>query len=219
MEDKIPVLDLIFVIDSTASMDPMIEFFNRDLFRCVNTMRSSVNRSSENEHVRVRFLLFRDLDSPEGFLHQSPLFDARDSSSIKEFASTLRASGGGDLEEDGFAALVEALRLEDPSDEEKYAYRKRKILLFSDADTKIPDPSLGYPTSVEELADIINEKKRGYGIDVKNLRIVLFAPKNTRYQALAKLTDDRVSLRSTGDLGDGKIGLLWNDPRYIMSFC
>ena len=217
MEEKIPVLDIIFVIDATASMDCMVEFFNKRLVSCVRQINENANSYFRKTKVRVKIVEFRDLDSKEDFLKISPLFDATDYDEIDKYAKAMRASGGKDLIEDGFTALFDALKINDPYDTDEYSYRRHAVLFFSDNETKLPTLD-DYPKTVEEFASILKDENNKYGIETKELDIIFFTPKETNYSKLASLVKDTIIMKSYGDIGDGMMGLLWNDPYYIMSF-
>ena len=217
MEEKIPIMDLIMLIDATASMDCMVEYFNKNLADCIRCMNQEMNMFSKNVKVRAKIVLFRALDSEGGFLEVSPLFDASDLRSIYQYALTLKAYGGHDLVEDGLTALFEALKIDDPYDYEQYSYHRRRIILFTDNDSKLPTlPSC--PHTLEEFASLLTNDDNEYGIDTEHLGLIFFVPKNTRYTELAKLTNNQILVKSYGEIGDGMMGLLWNDPYYIMSF-
>lgn len=216
--DKIPILDLIFVIDTTQSMDCMIEYFNNKLAYIIKySIEYSVNFFPNTKKVRAKIVQFKSLQDKEGFINESELFDATDYDSIDVYAKTMRASGGGDIIEDGFAALSYALKINDSYDESKYSYRSRCIIFFSDNDTKLPDSTMNCPSSVQEFAAILIGDKEVYGINPKNLKILFFAPKGSHYEELAKMAPNVIYHKGYGKMGDGMIGFLWNDPKYVLS--
>lgn len=185
-------VDIVFVIDATASMSPIIDTvksfalsFHEKVVEGLKKANRSVNQ------LRVKVIVFRDYYCDEDMaMDESAFFYLpEESSEFRSFVSRIKAKGGGDIPESGLEALALAMR----SDWVKEGISKRHaIVLFTDAPAhpleqqKDGVPS-NYPThmfqSFNELMEtwgIGQSRLDGVGdnfkMDKNARRLILFAP-------------------------------------------
>jgi hypothetical protein len=85
-------LEIVFVFDSTASMTEVLDSAKRSIFRMVEALHALVPRA------RIGIVTYRDRGSAEEYLTRTiPV--TNDVYRVMNFMHTIRASGGGDIEE------------------------------------------------------------------------------------------------------------------------
>lgn len=114
-------LDLVFVLDVTASMHIALDSVKRHVDEIVVQMYSNYDT------VRVGFVLFKDFDD-DFFVKSSGYMTDR--YEIKRFVYSLEASGGGDLPEPILDAIDHALV------DYSFEAETRQIFVITDATTK-----------------------------------------------------------------------------------
>lgn len=186
-------VDIIFVIDATGSMTPIIKTvknfalkFYDDVVEGLNSFNRKVNQ------FRVKVIVFRDYycDGEYAMEESDFFYLPEENSEFKSFVSNIEAKGGGDEPESALEALALAMR----SDWVKEGNSKRHaIVLFTDAPAhsfeKAKDVSIDiYPEymfrSYEEMLEAWNSAEQGTCLDAekkfrmdKNARrLILFAP-------------------------------------------
>ena len=101
-----PALDLMFVVDTTGSMQDELDFLNAELVNVIDRVR----RDNANIPVRLSVNVYRD-EGDEYVIRAAP-FD-RDLKNAQNFLSRQKADGGGDYEEAVEQALDDALNKHD----------------------------------------------------------------------------------------------------------
>lgn len=187
-------VDIVFVIDVTGSMEPVLQqvqrgalSFHRDL---INAMEEKHKRISS---LRVRLIAFRDYlhDEPADAMLSTEFMTLPDDlERFEEAVNFLEPFGGGDEPESGLEALAFAIH----SDWERGLDRRRHIVvLFTDASahplelasdtvTRINGSSL--PTSLDELTDLWEEDEFG-PMEYSAKRLLLYAPETRPWDEIS----------------------------------
>ena len=174
--------DIVFCIDLTGSMSPIIENvkksainFHDELVRYLGT------KSRDVEQLRLKVIGFRDIYVDSKPFEESRFFlIPQELEEYKKFVMGLRATGGGDEPESGLEALVKAIK----SDWTQEGLKKRHVIVvFTDAsahklekdvDARVP----GMPKNLNE-AEILwcaASQDADVKLDQQAKRLVLFAP-------------------------------------------
>lgn len=189
------VVDFVFLIDATGSMQPVIDALKNNLNTFIDTMIADVQ--SPVRDWRGKVFGFRDVEEDAEPFVDNP-FVQKDTTALKAQLASLKAEGGGDAPESLLDALFKVgsmPQMEKGSqvlDPNKWRYRSsaaRVVILFTDAPFKekmmIPEAKGG------GVQDIINL--------MQNNRIILciFAPEAECYDKLAETDKSELT---TGDL-------------------
>lgn len=125
-------VDIVFVIDATASMGNMIETvkdttltFQEQLYAELKENKRIVN------NLRVKVIWFRDFYCDGDFAYgESKFFELpEENTALHDFVGEIKAAGGGDDPESSLEALTLAMRSDFVSEGEK---RRHIIVLFTD---------------------------------------------------------------------------------------
>lgn len=138
------VVDLVFLIDVTGSMQPCINGLKDNIKTFFDTLQSSDEESGAPiRDWRAKVVGFRDYeDDPATWLEDNDF--TRDVSELHRQLDALEASGGGDLPESLLDALcvvakMPACEIQDAEDPKKWRYRRnasRAVIVFTDAPYK-----------------------------------------------------------------------------------
>ena len=214
------VADLVFLIDVSGSMAPVIDALRRNIETFIDSLShgTDANNAAPVKDWRGKVVGYRDTNDGDRWLEDNPF--VRDASALKAQLAALSAEGGGDEPESLLDALYKVATMEaspkgaQGEDPNKWRYRSdaaRVVIVFTDASFK------------ETMA--IPEAKGGGLQDVTNVimgnRIILsiFAPNFEVYdrlsqidksewevveyeglspqQALQKFTSDQANFRNT----------------------
>lgn len=184
-------IDIVFCIDGTGSMVPCIESVKANARRFhLEFVSAMTDLGSEIDSMRIKVIVFRDYhDDGDQAMVQSPFFELpTDMADFENFLADISANGGGDGPENGLEALYYAMR----SDFTTAAKDRQVIVLFSDADAlalKQRAGEAGYPADMvdeEGLSQMWNCVTQDSDLKLRerNKRLVIFAPPETKYQAI-----------------------------------
>jgi hypothetical protein len=204
-------VDIVFCIDATGSMRPVIDAV-KDNVRSFHDLLSSAmaEKSKSISQLRVRVIAFRDFaDNPDDAIQFTDFFKLpQQREEFETFVSRLRADGGGDEPESALEALAVAI---DSNWERGLDRRRHVIVMFTDA----PAHPLGnasvrasatYPQAAPASIDELFERW-GYqsseeaSMENAAKRLLLFAPDAIPWNAIASDWDNTIFLPSRA--GDG----------------
>lgn len=206
-------LDIVFVLDVTSSMDPILErckelILSFDKY-ILNNIANSTGRYCRQ--IRARIITYRDfyveenkyaLDASDFILlaENDKLYE-EGQLELERRLNNITACGGGDEPESGLEALAMAMKSDWNFDGDK---QRHIIVLFTDApahklelikecNRSYPNGPKGYPIgmlpeSLQELIEAYNSDGRyGFSMDDDRTtrRLVLFAPEVYPWETLA----------------------------------
>jgi hypothetical protein len=177
-------VDIVFVIDITGSMRPVIDQVKAGAMGFHDQLLSVM--AAKDKYVsslRLRVVAYRDYyDSPSDALFQTPFFRLPDERfHFDSFVQTLGAAGGGDEPESALEALSVAML----SPWERGLDRRRHVIvLFTDASAHPLEAAFGrepagYPTSIPRSFDAITDlwdDPQGVAMEFASKRLLLYAP-------------------------------------------
>lgn len=181
------VVDIVFVIDVTGSMEPSIKDLASNVALFIDSLtHADPNGGSPVKDWRAKVFGFRDVNSSDAPAFVDNPF-VRDSNALRMQLDALKAEGGGDEPESALDALYKVATMgnterESPEEATKWRYRSsaaRVAILFTDASCHM------------QLA--IPEAKGGSMQDLFNVlmanRIILniFAPDMTCWDELSQV--------------------------------
>ncbi len=181
------VADIVFLIDISGSMAPVIDALKRNIEMFMDTLSTGEgNNVSPVRDWRAKVVGYRDFEADAEAFIDNPF--VRDVDALKAQLAGLRAEGGGDEPESLLDALYRIATMEQmergaqSDDPSKWRYRSdaaRVVIVFTDASFKetmsIPEARGG------GIQDVINA--------MVNSRIILslFAPDMPGYDQLSQL--------------------------------
>ncbi len=174
-------VDIVFCIDVTGSMTPIIDQVKANALRFYDDVQSNLTAKGKNvDQLRVRVIAFRDFAADgAAALDESPFFTLPDDrASFSEFVNGLVAEGGGDAPESGLEAV--ALAIDSPWT--TTGDRRRQVIVVwtdqpaqaLDASVLPPDIASRVPADFSALTDTWEDEQGRMGSSSK--RLILFAP-------------------------------------------
>jgi hypothetical protein len=177
------VVDIVFLIDITGSMQTCIDALRENVMTFVNTLTAvDGNNSSPVKDWRVKAVGYRDVSDGDKWFADNPF--VRSADAFRSQLNGFRAEGGGDVPESLLEALYTTISMQqgnkDESEPAGWRHRHdaaRVVIVFTDAPY--------HPTMV------VSEGKGGTFSDVINLihrhKIILsiFAPDMSCYDDLS----------------------------------
>ncbi|MCW2935652.1 MAG: von Willebrand factor type [Actinomycetia bacterium] len=204
-------VDIVFVIDVTGSMGPVIEAVKENV-RSFHTLLGAAmaEKGKAISQLRVRVIAYRDFaDKPSNAVEATGFLALPDQQGqFESFVQRLHAIDGGDEPESGLEALSVAI----DSDWERGLDRRRHVIaLFTDASAHpLGDPkaraAATYPQTAPSTIDELFERW-GYAssqtatMENSAKRLLLFAPDTMPWNVIAADWNNAIFLPSKA--GDG----------------
>jgi len=174
-------VDIVFCIDVTGSMTPIIDQVKANALRFYDDVQSNLTAKGKNvDQLRVRVIAFRDFVADgAAALEESPFFTLpADRAAFSEFVNGLIAQGGGDAPESGLEAVALAI---DSAWTTTGDRRRQVIVIWTDqpaqplnASVLPPDIASRVPADFSALTDAWEDEQGRMGSSSK--RLILFAP-------------------------------------------
>jgi hypothetical protein len=174
-------VDIVFCIDVTGSMTPIIDQVKANALRFYDDVQSNLTAKGKNvDQLRVRVISFRDFVADgAAALDESPFFTLPDErADFSAFVNGLVAEGGGDAPESGLEAV--ALAIDSPWTTAGDR-RRQVIVMWTDqpaqplnASVLPPDIATRVPADFSALTDAWEDEQGRMGSSSK--RLILFAP-------------------------------------------
>ncbi len=206
-------IDLVFVIDATGSMEPVIGEVKKLVHGFTDRLRSTMAAEGKGlQDVWVRVITFRDLgDEGSRALSASHFFELpREEAALRDFVEAISASGGGDEPESGLEALWLAMR----SSWRNVLRSRHIVVVLTDASahplSKYSFPSHLFQDGTTAPHDLAEMKKQ-WGVfpdsgvmNAQARRLVLFAPNATPWHEIGEHWENTMWLPSRA--GEGCTG-------------
>jgi len=174
-------VDIVFCIDVTGSMTPIIDQVKGNALRFYDDVQSNLTAKGKNvDQLRVRVIGFRDFAADgAAALDESPFFTLPDErADFSAFVNGLVAEGGGDAPESGLEAV--ALAIDSPWTTTGDR-RRQVIVVWTDQPAQPLDPSVlppdiasRVPSDFSALTDAWEDEQGRMGSSSK--RLIVFAP-------------------------------------------
>ena len=174
-------VDIVFCIDVTGSMTPIIDQVKTNALRFYDDVQSNLTAKGKNvDQLRVRIIGFRDFVADgAAALDESPFFTLPDErADFSAFVNGLVAEGGGDAPESGLEAVALAI---DSSWTTVGDRRRQVIVVWTDQPAQPLNPSVlppdiaaRVPLDFSALTDAWEDEQGRMGSSSK--RLILFAP-------------------------------------------
>jgi hypothetical protein len=174
-------VDIVFCIDVTGSMDPIIDAVKTNALRFYDDVQTNLVAKGKNvDELRVRVIAFRDLAADgDAAIQESPFYRLPDErSAFSGFVDGLLAEGGGDAPESGLEAIALAMNSQWTSRGDR---RRQVIVVWTDQPAHPLDPTLvpadlrsRVPGDFSALTDLWEDNQGPLGASSK--RLILFAP-------------------------------------------
>ena len=217
------VADIVFVIDVTGSMTPIIDALRKNIETFIDSLsRGDANNAAPVKDWRGKIVGYRDIDHAEAeglpWIEDHPF--VRDAVALKTQLAGLRAAGGADEPESLLDVLYKVATMETSpkgaqgEDPNKWRYRSeaaRVVIVFTDASFKetmsIPEAKGG---NLQDVANVVMANRiilsifapnfEGYDrlsqIDKSEWEVVEYEGHSAQ-EALRRFTADPVNFRTT----------------------
>ncbi|MBS1847640.1 MAG: VWA domain-containing protein [Actinobacteria bacterium] len=206
-------VDIVFVIDITGSMTPVIEQVKAGALsfhdRLLETMAAKDKYVSS---LRLRVVVYRDYyDNPSDALFHTPFFRLpEEQEHFNTYVGALSADGGGDEPESGLEGLAVAFG----SDWERGMDRRRHVVvLFTDASAHPLEASQGryvpgypsdMPATFDELTDLWDDPQ-GSMMEYASKRLLMYAPDVYPWNVISAYWDNVLHYPSAAGQGLNEI--------------
>ena len=217
------VADIVFLIDVSGSMSPIIDALRKNIEAFVDSLKSGdANNAAPVRDWRGKVVGYRDIESApsEGLEWYEDNPFVRDTAALKAQLAGLQAQGGGDEPESLLDALYKVATMEastkgtQSEDANKWRYRSdaaRVVVVFTDASFRetmsIPEAKGG---ALQDVANVVMANRiilslfapnfEGYDrlsqIDKSEWEVVEYEGLNAQ-EALQKFTADPANFRTT----------------------
>ena len=208
-------VDIVFCIDVTGSMDPIIDAVKANALRFYDDVQTNLTAKGKNvDELRVRVIAFRDFAADgEAALQESPFFRLpAEQGSFSDFVNGLIAEGGGDAPESGLEAV--ALGMNSPWTT-RGDRRRQVVVVWTDQPANPLDPSVvpaelraRVPGDFSALTDLWEDTQGPLGASSK--RLILFAPDGPGWSDISAVWENVVHHPSQagGGLSDVDYGTI-----------
>ena len=200
-------VDIVMVIDATASMKHLIEQVKSNALRFYDDLKGVMEAKSKSiDQLRVKVIAFRDYwaDGQHAMV-ESPFYilpDERDT--FSGFVSSLRATGGGNLPENGLEALSIAMN----SAWSTHGDKKRQIMvLWTDASTHPLEKDASkkpryYPQGmVRNLNELTDQWEDNPVLKPSSKRLIIYAPDKYAWTEIASHWSNTIQYPSKAGSG------------------
>jgi hypothetical protein len=202
------VVDLVFCIDVTMSMDHILDTVKKNALRFYQDFQVIMKNKHKNvSELRIRIIAFRDYyyDREQAMLVTDFFHLPDQAADFKACLTSIEASGGGDDEEDGLEALAYAMKSKWNTTAQK---RRHVIVVWSDDGTHDLGFGKSAPNYPANMAADFNELTRWWGsrtspgvMDESAKRLIIFAPNKKSWN---KITDNWNNvIQYESEAGDG----------------
>jgi hypothetical protein len=174
-------VDLVFCIDVTGSMTPILDTVKANALRFYDDVQSNLTAKGKNvDALRVRVIAYRDFGADgAAAIQESPFFTLPDEqSAFSDFVNSLVPEGGGDAPESGLEAVTLAINSPWTTTGDR---RRQVIVVWTDAPAQpldgasVPAPyGDKMPKDFSALTDLWENNQGVMGASSK--RLILFAP-------------------------------------------
>ena len=174
-------VDIVFCIDVTGSMDPIIDAVKANALRFYDDVQNNLTAKGKNvDELRVRVVAFRDFAADgEAAMDESPFYRLPDErSEFSDFVNGLIAEGGGDAPESGLEAVALAMNSPWTTRGDR---RRQVVVVWTDQPANALDASVvpaelrpRVPADFSALTDLWEDAQGPLGSSSK--RLILFAP-------------------------------------------
>ncbi len=174
------LVDIIFVIDGTGSMQNLIdEVKNRALSMHEDIQRALRAKRRKVTKLRVKALVFRDIFVDADPFEESEFFTLpEESHEFRSFIENIRATGGGDEPESSLEALCRAMKVKFQENQQSRKARQIIVMLTDASAHRLDDPQRAmdknYPKDIPN--DLVGVESLWESLDFRAKRMVVFAP-------------------------------------------
>jgi hypothetical protein len=208
-------VDIVFCIDVTGSMDPIIDAVKANALRFYDDVQNNLTAKGKNvDELRVRVVAFRDLAADgEAAMDESPFYRLPDErSAFSDFVNGLIAEGGGDAPESGLEAVALAMNSPWTTRGDR---RRQVVVVWTDQPANALDASVvpaelrpRVPADFSALTDLWEDTQGPLGASSK--RLILFAPDGPGWSDISAVWENVVHHPSQagGGLSDVDYGTI-----------
>ena len=206
-------VDIVFCIDCTGSMGPVIDLVKEKVRKFPIDLNDALAKLGQYVHeLRVRVIAFRDFASDTDCLEASEFFTVAPPTDLADFTlfvNQISATGGGDDEpESGLEALAIAICSDWTYQGDK---QRHLIVMFTDASAHRLESRVGaipaafthvVPGSLEDLNDMWDG---GMGVVLNRdaRQLIIFGPDAYPWRTISNAWSDVVFVPGNHDNGSG----------------
>lgn len=206
-------VDLVFCIDATMSMDPILDKVKSNAINFYQDFQNIMNEKGKKvNQLRIRVVAFRDYYYDKGkAMMATNFFTLPDMA--KDFEACIRSiqpDGGGDDPEDGLEALAYAMKSNWCNGSAK---KRHVIVVWSDDAThdlgfgkSVPEYPKGMPADFNELTEWWGSKRKPGLMDENAKRLLIFAPDKASWNTIRDNWNNVIhAITDDSDVGLSKV--------------
>lgn len=206
-------VDIVFCIDATGSMSPIIETVKAGTLRFHDDLIAAMNvKSKVIDALRVKVISFRDYwaDGSDAIVESSFFTLPADKDRFSAFVRNIRADGGGDDPENGLEALAMAIK----SDWSREGTKSRHlVVVYTDAPAHAlerPSKPAGYPSGLPANINELTGMWEGQSyVSKTGKRLILHSPDADPWTPIANSWEHTVHYASRA--GEGMAEVTYNE--------
>lgn len=202
-------VDIVFCVDATGSMRPVIDQVKRDILNFHGDLTSAMEAKGKHiDGLRVRVVAFRDYlaDGADAML-VTDFFDLpSQASDLSRCINSITPKGGGDEPEDSLEALAYAIKSDWLKTDS--LMKRQVVVLWTDASPHdlghaMPSPYYpsGMPGSLAELSGWWGSDNAPGVMDDRAKRLLLFAPEHPTWDTISKSWNNTIYFPSIAGEG------------------
>ncbi|MCB9234181.1 MAG: VWA domain-containing protein [Bacteroidia bacterium] len=200
-------VDIVMCIDSTASMKHLIDQVKNNAIGFYADLKGVMEAKSKSiDQLRVKVISFRDyFHDGKNAMIESEFFNLpAEQERFVTFVSAIRASGGGNLPENGLEAIALAMK----SDWSVHGDKKRHIIVvWTDASTHPLEKDAGrkpryYPSDmVKNLNELTDLWEDNPALHASTKRLIIYAPDKFAWSDISSHWSNTIQYPSTAGYG------------------
>lgn len=201
-------VDLVFCIDATGSMTPILDTVKNNALNFYQDFKNTMDEKGKKvSQLRIRVISFRDYfyDKDKAMMVTN-FFSLPDmEKDFEKCVKSIVADGGGDDPEDGLEALAYAMK----SDWSKGAAKKRHVIVvWSDAGThdlgfgqSVSNYPKGMPKDFNELTKWWGTRQQPGFMDESAKRLLIFAPEKPGWTTIRENWNNVIHVETEAGTG------------------
>ena len=201
-------VDLVFCIDATGSMDPILDTVKRNALNFYQDFKNAMDgKGKKVSQLRIRVVAFRDYfyDKDKAMMVTNFFNLPEMANDFEKCVKSIIADGGGDDPEDGLEALAYAMK----SDWSKGATKKRHVIVvWSDDGThdlgfgsSVSNYPKGMPKDFNELTEWWGSRKQPGLMDESAKRLLIFAPNKQGWSTIRENWNNVIHVETEAGTG------------------
>lgn len=201
-------VDLVFCIDATGSMDPILDTVKNNALNFYQDFKNAMDEKGKKvSQLRIRVIAFRDYyyDHDKAMMVTNFFSLPEMEKDFEQCVKSITADGGGDDPEDGLEALAYAMK----SDWSKGVAKKRHVIVVWTDDAthdlgfgqSVSNYPKGMPKDFNELTEWWGTRQEPGFMDESAKRLLIFAPDKPSWNTIRENWNNVIHVETEAGTG------------------